>query len=92
MSQAIKLTIPDSLAKISEENVKEFGYSNIQELALEAIRKLNYELKNRNAIAILNKYAHKQNINQLTKEERKKLAADLNEKDASKILREFNLN
>ena len=45
MSVAIKLTLPNVLAKQAQEHVTKFGYTNIQELTLEALRELNKKLE-----------------------------------------------
>jgi hypothetical protein len=86
MSQAIKLTIPDSLAKISQKNAKVHGYNNLQDLALDGLRRINMEL---NSQKILERFYQKQDISLLTKEERKKIFDK--HADDSKIFREFDL-
>lgn len=93
MSTAIKLTIPDKLAKRSMENIENIGYSNLQELALEGLRKINQEIENQKNIAFLKSLQGKSKSRYLTKEDRKKLGKEfLKEKDQLEIFRKFGLD
>jgi Arc/MetJ-type ribon-helix-helix transcriptional regulator len=92
MSEAIKLTIPDTLAKEMQKNVKAHGYSNMQEFALDAIRQLQKKYEEREHIALLRRYYRKQKITHLTEEERKKIFDTLTDEKSSKIFREFCLD
>jgi len=93
MSTAIKLTIPDKLAKRSKENIQHIGYTNLQELVLEGLRKINQEIEDQKNVAFLKSLQGKSKGKFLTKSNREKLGDEfLKEKDKLKIFREFNLN
>lgn len=89
MSVAIKLTIPKPLAKQTQDNVKHFGYSNLQELTLDALRQKNREL---DTLRWLEKTRNSLDIKELTADEREQLAKTFTPQTSSEILRKFQLN
>ncbi|MFT4326919.1 MAG: hypothetical protein ACMXYK_05440 [Candidatus Woesearchaeota archaeon] len=91
MTQAIKLTLSDTLAHITKKNAEKYGYYNVQELIQEAIRQKNFELDKKEAIRSL-KNIDKRNISPLTKAERLVIAQKLESEDSSDILRKYNFN
>lgn len=76
MTQAIKLTLSEKLAKTTISNAQTFGYYNVQELIQEAIRDKNFELEKKQAILAL-KNIPKRDVSFLTKKERQKIAKNL---------------
>lgn len=91
-TRQVKLTIPKNLYEEGNNIVNEFGYSNIQELALESLRKKVIELKKQQALINLKKNFRSVKAKPLTEEERKKIAEEYLKKKPSEILRKFNLN
>ncbi|MFT4249798.1 MAG: hypothetical protein ACMXYD_00330 [Candidatus Woesearchaeota archaeon] len=87
MSKAIKLTLPDNLAQQLHEYAEELGYTNIQEITLEALREKTQKL---HTIRELYRKKATKNISLLTPQEKQQLT--LSAEENSKILREFNLN
>jgi ribosomal protein L29 len=74
-SKYVKLTLPRKLYQDSLKLVKEFGYSNIQDLTVDSLRKQTIELKKEQALINLKKNLGSVKPKQrLTKEQREKIA------------------
>lgn len=83
--------MPESLAKQSKENAEAMGYANIQELALEGLRKINRELENQRNIAFLRTLQGRSKGPYLTKKQRYAMS-EMSEKEQLEIFREFGLD
>ena len=88
MSTAIKLTLPDNLAQQLQEYAKELGYTNIQEITLEALREKTIRLQ---ALQTLKKHYQKTKTDYITQEERNQLMKTYTQEEQLKILKELNL-
>jgi len=91
-TKQVKLTIPETLYKEGNKLVKEFGYSNIQDLTLEGLRKEIIDLKKQQALINLKKNFRSVKAKPLTKEERERIAEEYVKTNPSEIFRKFNLN
>ncbi len=90
-SQYVKLTMPRQLYADGLELVKEFGYSNIQELTVESLRKQIIELKRHQALITLeNNFGSVRAKKRLTKEQKEAIAEHSLQK-AKGITKEFGL-
>ena len=89
MSTAIKLTLPDSLAQKASEHVKNFGYANLQELTLAALREKSLRL---DGLAWLEKNRASVDVSELSAQERALLANSFSPEVSLEALRKFNLN
>lgn len=89
MSIAIKLTLPKVLAEHAQTNAKHFGYTNVQELVLDALRQKNREL---DALCWLEKARNSIDVTELNAHERKELAHTFTPEASSEILRKFQLD
>ena len=85
-TRSVKLTIPNKLFNDSKQAVQEFGYLNIQDLTLDALRKEIHELKKQKALYTLEK-----NFGSVkpTNQNRKKIAQEYLKKKPSEILRKY---
>jgi len=91
-TRQVKLTIPRTLYEQGNQLVREFGYSNLQDLTLEGLRKEILELKKQQALVNLKKNFRSVKIDRLTEEERNKIAEEYLKTKPSEILRKFKLN
>lgn len=74
-SKHVKLTVPKKLYQESLQLVKEFGYSNIQDLTVECLRKQVIELKKQQALINLKKnFGSVKNKPRVTKEQKERIA------------------
>lgn len=86
-SRHVKLTMPIKLYEDSKLLAKENGYSNIQDLALESLRRQIAELKK---IADLRKLLGSAKPRpRLTKEEKEKIAREHTPEEARRLTKEF---
>jgi hypothetical protein len=89
-TKQVKLTLPMNLYEEGSKLVKEFGYSNIQDLTLEGLRREIIELKKQQALINLKK--NFRSVKESKKEQREKIAKDYLKTKPSEIFRKFNLN
>ena len=93
MSVAIKLTLPDSLAEQTAKLVKSAGYTNVQELALEAIRRFNRDMEHERLMVLLQGLRGSTSGSSLTASQRREFVAEFVEmKEYSEIFRKFDLD
>lgn len=91
-SKYVKLTVPKKLYQESLQLVREFGYSNIQDLTVECLRKQVIELKRQQALINLKKsFGSVKGKQMLTKAQREVIAEEHTPKKASAITKEFGL-
>ena len=91
-SKHVKLTVPKQLYQESLQVVKDFGYSNIQDLTVEGLRKQVIELKRQQALINLKKsFGSVKPRPRLTKEQKEKIAETSLER-AEKIAKEFGVD
>lgn len=90
-TKSIKLTLPETLYKEGNKLVKELGYSNLQDLTLEGLRKEVMELKKTQALLNLKKSFRSVKAKPLTEKQRKRIAEEYVKKDTSNIFKEFGL-
>ena len=91
-SKYVKLTIPDKLFTDGNNIAKEFGYSNIQDLTLESLRKQIIELKKQQALLYLKEsHGSVQPKKRLTKKEKERIAKLHTPKRAKEITKEYGL-
>ena len=88
MTQAIKLTLPNSLAKETKENAKLFGYYNVQELIQEAIRNINKTLLRQKALKNLERLKGTSKGKSPSEKERQRIFLEFE----SEVLRKHNLD
>lgn len=75
ISKHVKLTVPETLYKEGQQLVREFGYSNIQDLTIDGLRKQIIDLKKQQALINLKKNLGSVRPKQrLTKQERERIA------------------
>ena len=91
-SKYVKLTVPKKLYQDSLQIVKEFGYSNLQDLTVEGLRKQVIELKKQQALINLKKsFGSMKPKPRLTKEQKEKIAETSLER-ADRIAKEFGVD
>jgi len=91
VSNYVKLTVPSKLYKDGLKLVKEFGYSNIQDLTIESLRKQVIELKRQQALINLKRsFGSVKPRARLTKEQKEKIA-ESSLKRAKEITKRYNL-
>lgn len=91
-TKCVKLTLPKNLYEEGNKVVKKFGYSNLQDLTLEGLRKEIIELKKQQALINLKKNFRSVKGKKLTKEQREKIAKEYRKTKPSEIFRKFDLN
>ena len=91
-TKQVKLTLPKSLYEEGNKLVQEFGYSNLQDLTLEGLRKEVMELRKQQSLMNLKKHFRSVKAKPLTKEQREKIAEEYVKTKPSEIFREFNLD
>lgn len=91
-TKCVKLTLPKNLYEEGNRVVKEFGYSNLQDLTLEGLRKEIIELKKQQALMNLKKNFRSVKAKPLTKKQREKIAEEYIKTKPSEIFRKFNLD
>ena len=91
-SKHVKLTLPARLYQESTKLVKEFGYSNIQDLTVESLRKNIIELKREQALVNLKKNLGSVKAKpRLTKEQRELIAEKHTPTRAKEITKKYGL-
>ena len=91
-SKFVKLTLPLKLYRDGVETVKEFGYSNIQELTVEGLRNKIMELKRERAVIALEKLKGSAKPRpRLTQEQRDKIAREHTPERARQMTKMFGL-
>lgn len=91
-SKSIKLTLPIKLFEEGTKLVNEFGYSNIQDITLEGLRKELTELKKQRALINLKKNFRSVKTKPLTEEQKEKIAEEYIKKDTSNIFKKYKLD
>ena len=91
-TKQVKLTLPKSLYEEGNELVREFGYSNLQDLTLEGLRKEVMELRKQQALVNLKKHFRSVKAKPLTEKQREKIAEEYVKTDTSKIFKEYGLH
>lgn len=94
-NKLIHLRVPDNLYKKAAEISKEGGYRNVQDVALESLRKTAMEYCRQRALKTLEEEfgKYKGKIKRPTKEERERIAIEFwNDENRSDILRKYGLD
>lgn len=90
-TKQVKLTLPKSLYEEGNKLVQEFGYSNLQDLTLEGLRKEVMELRKQQALMNLKKnFGSVKPKPRLTKEQKERIA-ETSLKRAKEITKRYNL-
>ncbi len=90
-TKSIKLTLPETLYEEGTKLVKDFGYSNLQDLTVEGLRIKIIELKKQQALLNLKKsFRSVKPKPRLTKEQKEKIAESSLER-TEKIMKKYNL-
>ncbi len=88
----VKLTVPAKLYQEGLELVREFGYSNIQDLTVESLRKQIIELKRQQALINLKKsFGSVKAKSRLIKKQLESIAEKHTPKRAREITKKFGL-
>lgn len=91
-SKHVKLTVPKKLYQESLQVVKEFGYSNIQDLTVEGLRKQVIDLKRQQALINLkNSFGSAKPKPRLTKEQKEKIAKKHTPERSKEITKKYGL-
>lgn len=91
-TKQVKLTLPKNLYEEGSRIVKEFGYSNLQDLTLEGLRREIIDLRKQQALMNLKKHFRSVKAKPLTKAQREKIAEEYVKTDTSKIFKEYGLS
>jgi len=90
INKQINIRIPETLYKESEIIIKKEGFSNVQELIRQTLRE---KVKEYAIIKELEKLKGSvKSIKLLTKEERDKIAREINSKKSEEIMKKYNLD
>jgi len=84
--------MPKTLYDEGNRLVREFGFSNLQDLTLEGLRKEIIELRKEQALLNLKKNFRSVKGKPLTEKEREKIAKEYLKTDTSEIFRKFNID